>query len=124
VAEQRLRAKLREKSPSEPWVEAQFIEITEFDERGDAIVRQIHNPRLFPPGGDQTAMVRCRVCGIFTPPNAMEDGVCLDHREGDDWGPSPSAQAIFALRYWNLRIDKAELLPESIAELQLEMRKR
>src|SRR6185437_7859436 len=123
MAETRLRAKLRANSPSEPWVEAQFIEVTEYDARGDAIVQQVHDPRVFPPGGDQTAMVRCRLCGIFTPPHAMEDGACLDHREPDNWGQSPSAQAIYAIGYWNLRIGETELLPESVAELQLEMRK-
>ena len=121
LAEARLRDELRRRSPSEPWVEAQFVSVSETDEHGHPIVRRIHDTSVFPPGGARTAMVRCRVCGIFTPPPAMEEGMCLDHSDSDIWGPSPSAAAIRALQYRNLRLPKMELLPDSAEALLMEI---
>src|SRR4051794_28644413 len=88
--EARLRKQLRRTAPSEPWVEAQFKEVGDVDARGRPIVCRYHDPHVFPPGGADTAMVRCPRCGVFTPPNAIENGACLDHASHDGWGPSPS----------------------------------
>jgi len=120
-AERQLRDELRKHAPSEPWVEAQWIAVVERDERGHAVVRRVHDPTVFPPGGTQTAMIRCPECSIFNPPIAFENGLCLDHVEEGTWGPSPSAVAIRALQWRNLRLTESELPPESIAALREEI---
>ncbi|HET6248443.1 MAG TPA: hypothetical protein VFE47_12145 [Tepidisphaeraceae bacterium] len=119
--ERRLRQLLRQKSPSEPWVEAQFVEICEKDSRGELVVRRMHDPAKFPPGGNRTKMVRCKICGILTPPNAMEDGSCLDHREVADWGQSPSAEAIRRIQFYFLKLTPLEMEPESTEALVQEI---
>ena len=121
LAEARLRDALRRQSPSEPWVEAQFVQILETDEQGLPVVRRKHDTTIFPPGGPRTAMVRCKACGIFTPPTAMEDSLCLDHGDHEHWGPSPSAVAIRGLQYRNLRLPETDLPPDSTAALQREI---
>jgi hypothetical protein len=78
----------------------------------------LHDPTVFPPGGAETAMVRCAECGIFNPPIAMESGNCLDHREETGWGPSPSAVAIRMAQYYFERIEKMRLKSEKIEVLQ------
>ena len=123
LAQARLAETLRRVAPSEPWVDAQFIDVVEIDERGERVVRRAHDPSVFPPGGAQTAMVRCPQCGVITPPNAFENGICLDDADHGNWGPSPSAQAIAALQYRNLRLVEAELPPESLSALQAEIRR-
>ncbi|MDB5357954.1 MAG: hypothetical protein JWN24_4407 [Phycisphaerales bacterium] len=121
LQENRLREKLRLEAPSEPWVDAQFHEVCDSDERGRVTVRRRHDPAVFPPGGAGTAMVRCPACGVLTPPVALEGGLCLDHAEHDSWGESPSAQAIRGLQLRNLRMDEAPLEPESQEALQKEV---
>jgi len=120
LAEARLRRSLRRAAPSEPWVDAQFISVVEHDGRGEHL-RRVHDPRVFPPGGAQTAMKRCPRCGVFTPPSAFEAGVCLDHAEHGNWGRSPSAVAIAALQHLNLRLIDPPLPSESMAALRAEI---
>ena len=121
--ESRLKARLRRRAPSEPWVDAQFRTVEETDSRGRPIARRLHDPSVFPPGGARTAMVRCPVCDVFTPPQTIEEGQCMDHADHAGWGPSPSAQAIWALQYYHTRIDGLELAPESPAALRKEIRR-
>ncbi len=120
--EQRLRRALRKKTPSEPWIDAQFIEVVEWDDRGGAIVRRAHDPKVFPPGGEKTRMLRCKICSIFNPPNAMENGACMDHHDGGNWGASPSAVAIEKLRYRFKDLEPLELASEVVEDLQVEIR--
>jgi hypothetical protein len=119
--EQKLKAKLRRTTCSEPWVEAQIRGTVAIDARGKLFLRRYHDPHVFPPGGSQTAMCRCAVCRVWTPPQALEDGVCLDHHEPLGWGPSPSALAIAAHEFFNMRTPPLELAPESTAELEMEI---
>lgn len=121
LQESRLRERLRLEAPSEPWVDAQFYDVCDSDERQTVVVRRRHNPDVFPPGGDLTVMVRCPACGVFTPPVALEGGLCLDHAEHGCWGESPSAQAIRGLQLRNLRMDEVPLKPESLTALQKEV---
>lgn len=123
LEEARLRRRLRRQAPSEPWVDVQFRNIQGMDEQGRPLVKRIHDPRLFPPGGARTAMVRCPECGAYMPPMAFENGVCLDHAEQGNWGPSPSAQAIHALQFRNLRMSEVELAPESTHALRREIQR-
>jgi hypothetical protein len=120
LAEARLRRSLRRTAPSEPWVDAQFVSVVEHDGRGEHI-RRVHDARVFPPGGAQTAMRRCPRCGVFTPPAAFEAGVCLDHAEHGNWGRSPSAVAIAALQHLNLRLIDPPLPSESVTALRAEI---
>jgi hypothetical protein len=114
IEESRLRDVLRGQSPSEYWVDVQFVEVRRLDDRMREVVRRIHDPSAFPPGGANTAMIRCPICGIFTPSPGMEEGACLDHCRHSHWGPSPSAVAIRAMQYFHVRVGNAcELLPES-----------
>jgi hypothetical protein len=119
--ELQLKAKLRKRSPSEPWVEAQVQTATDTDADGSAIVYRYHDPHAFPPGGSATAMVRCPACGIFVPPNSIEHGKCLDHAHHTGWGPSPSALAIAALQRRNIRLRDLDLLPDDPESLQQEI---
>lgn len=120
--EQRLKQYLRRRSPSEPWVEAQIRSSVEMDEQGQTVIRRTHDRHAFPPGGAQTAMVRCAACRIFTPPQTLEHGNCLDHGDHRGWGPSPSAVAIRAHEFYQVRIPQIELEPESTEELKREIR--
>jgi hypothetical protein len=119
--EQRLKERLRKSAPSEPWVEAQIKAIEDVTEDGTAIIYRYHDPCVFPPGGQQTAMVRCPKCGVFTPPNTIEHGACLDHACHDGWGPSPSAVAITKAAQRKLRNTQLELLPEDTRSLRNEI---
>ena len=121
--ERRIREKLRSRVPSEPWLDAQFFQRVERGQRGEWVVCRVHDPRLFPPGGAQTLMVRCPECLVFNPPMAFENGVCLDHADDAAWGPSPSAVAIRALQWRNLRITETELPPESTRALREEIKR-
>lgn len=123
LQEQRLRQQLRRSAPSEPWVDAQFKTFEDADERGEPVICRCHDPRAFPPGGKHTAMIRCPACGVWTPPNALEQDICLDHSDHEGWGPSPSAVAIRGLQYYHLRIEESELPPETITALKGEIRK-
>jgi hypothetical protein len=119
-----LKDKLRPHTCSEPWVEAQFISANDTDKHGRPILYRYHDARIYPPGGPATAMVRCKVCGVFNPSNAMEDGQCLDHAdevEHGGWGPSPSALAIGALQMRNLRLEVLTLEPEDAVSLRQEI---
>jgi hypothetical protein len=118
----RLKARLRAASPSEPWVDAQFGTVVDEDEAGRQIIYHFHDPRVFPPGGADTAMIRCPECGILMPPNAFEDGRCLDHATHTGWGPSPSALAIAALERRHLALQFAPLEPEDAVSLRREIR--
>src|SRR5947209_6173314 len=79
IEEDRLRQALRRAAPSEPWVEEQIKSFEDTDRRGKPIVYRYHDPSVFPPGGAETKMVRCPACKVLNPPNAMENGLCLDH---------------------------------------------
>lgn len=118
-----LKAKLRLTTPSEPWVEAQIQTVVDQDTDGSSIVYRYRDPHAFPPGQEQTLMVRCRECEIFNPPNTIEHGNCLDHARHEGWGPSPSALAIAALRRYYLELEDLELLPEDAKSLQREIEK-
>lgn len=122
--ERRFRARLRKHCPSEPWVEAQFVAVAKVDVKGHPFVRYIFLRGVFPPGGNKTAMVRCKKCGILTPPVAMEGGICLDHGVSGDWGPSPSAMAIERLRHYHENISKVTLRTEDEEALKAEIRRR
>jgi hypothetical protein len=123
LAEAQLRRMLRRSVPSEPWVDAQFKNLAGVDDRGAPLIRRIYDPQAFPPGGADTAMIRCPRCGVLTPPVAFERGICLDHAEHSPWGPSPSAIAIAALQHRNLRLADTPLPPESVAALRAEIRR-
>jgi hypothetical protein len=123
LAEDRLRVRLRRTAPSEPWVEAQIVTFEDADSRGEPIICRAFDGRVFPPGGRRTAMRRCRLCGRFTPPGAMEAGQCLDHAEDGNWPPSPSAVAIQALQHYNLKMEEPPLPPESTTALKREIRR-
>ncbi len=69
--ESRLRRHLRQKAPSEPWIDAQFRTLTDTTPAGQPITCRLHEPHLFPPGGPKTAMKYCRSCGRYTPPNSL-----------------------------------------------------
>lgn len=120
-AELLLKQVLRQTAPSEPWVEAQIKSSVDVTSDGVPIVYRYHDTRAFPPGGPATRMVRCPKCGVFTPPNTMEHGACLDHARHQGWTPSPSAVAIRRLQMLNLRIESTELPPEDIASLRREI---
>lgn len=119
--EQRLKEQLRPSLCSEPWLEAQFKSADDVDEAGTPILYRYHDPHVFPPGGAKTAMVRCPLCGILVPPNTIEHDACLDHAPHDGWGPSPSAVAIRALQWFNLRMEDPELPPEDVESLRAEI---
>jgi hypothetical protein len=123
LAEAQLRRLLRRSAPSEPWVDAQFKNMAGVDDRGATLVRRVFDPQAFPPGGAETAMIRCPRCGVMTPPVAFERGICLDHAEHSSWGRSPSALAIAALQYRNLRLADPPLPPESVAALRAEIQR-
>ena len=116
VEEDRLRAALRRRSPSEPWVEAQIVEVRQMGERGEIIVRRIRRSLGISAGRPSHRNDRFAICRIFTPPTAMEDDACLDHREDGNWGPSPFAVTIRA-EYYNLELVESELPPESQSSL-------
>jgi hypothetical protein len=119
--EARLREKLRTTAPSEPWVEAQIKSSLDIHPNGCAYVYRYLDPTVFPPGGRETKMVRCPICNIFNPPNAFEDGQCLDHPNFDAWGPSPSALAIQKLQIFHGHDEYTELKPEDYRSLQREI---
>lgn len=123
LAESRLRRTLRRKVPSEPWLDAQFRSVSSRDARGEEVVQRLHDPTVFPPGGAKTGMVRCTCCGIFTPASAFEHDICLDHADHSAWCRSPSAIAIEALQYRNLRLAETPLPAESRSALRAEIRR-
>lgn len=119
--ERALKRRLRKQSPSEPWVEAQIVDATDVDASGGAIHYRYHDTKVFPPGQQKTAMVRCPTCGIFMPPNAFEGGQCLDHAKHEGWGPSPSARAIQGLERLNGVMEERRLKREDIPSLKREI---
>jgi hypothetical protein len=99
VNESRLRAKLRRRCCSEPWVDDQIRTVTDRSPEGEQIVYRFFNPHVFPPGGHASGMRWCRACGRFTPgpavhlvesrerrfgPVVYATLVCDDCRIGDD----------------------------------------
>lgn len=121
--EDRLKRRLRRRTCSEPWVEAQIKTCHDVDQNGTEIIYRYHDPHVYPPGGAKTAMIRCPACGAFNPPNAIEHGRCLDHADHRGWGPSPSAVAIQGLQRFNLRMEEPELPPEDVKSLRKEIRR-
>lgn len=121
--EELLKQQLRLTTPSEPWVEAQIHTVVDQDTDGSAIIYRYRDPHAFPPGGQETLMVRCRHCQVFTPPIAMENGECLDHVEHTGWGPSPSAIAIAALRKYHLEMQEVKLPPDDSKSLRREIQR-
>jgi len=120
--EQDLKRKLRQTAPSEPWVEAQIKSAHDIQEGGGEILYRYHDPHVFPPGGAKTKMKRCPRCGVFTPPNAFEQAICLDCADhADGWGPSPSAVAIERLRMLRFEIPQRRLRGEDTESLLLEI---
>lgn len=119
--ENRLKAALRPRMPSEPWVEAQFVSACDVAEDGTPILYRYHDPHVFPPGGAETAMRRCRECGVLMPPHILSQGRCIDHADHTGWGPSPSAIAIRALQRFNLRLEVEELPAEDVVSLRQEI---
>jgi hypothetical protein len=116
-----LKRKLRKICPSEPWVEAQINIATDKDRWGQPIRYRYHDVHVFPPGGEQTKMIRCPACGIFNPPNAFEHGKCLDHARHEGWGPSNLASTIAALARRRRRRRGVKLEPEDAASLREEI---
>jgi hypothetical protein len=116
-----LKRRLRKTSPSEPWVEAQIGTMQDTDKSGRPIRYRYHDVRAFPPGGEQTRMIRCPACGIFVPPNAFEHGVCLDHARHEGWGLSASAVAIDDLLRRRRRRKSIRLEPEDATSLKAEI---
>jgi len=121
--ERALKDRLRKKSPSEPWVEAQFTTTLDTDPIGRPILYRYHDPHVFPPGGENTLMIRCPECGILMPPNAFEKGKCLDHAPHRGWGPSPSAVAIRTMERLNGNMEDCPLEPEDTTSLRAEIDK-
>lgn len=119
--EQRLKDQLRPSVCSEPWLEAQFKSANDTDETGLPILYRYRDPHVFPPGGSNTGMLRCPLCGVLVPPNTFEHDACLDHARHDGWGASPSAVAIRGLQMFNLRMEDLELAPEDTASLRKEI---
>ncbi len=123
--ESRLREKLRTCCPSSPWIDAQFTSTVFTDDQGLKVICRQHDPSVFPPGQEKTLMVRCPVCGIFTPPYAFERGICLDDLGPQShlgWGRSPSALAIQRLRTRHAELIDLPLEPESTEALRREIR--
>jgi hypothetical protein len=120
-AERALKRRLRRSSPSEPWVEAQIVVVDDIDADGRRIHYRLHDASVFPPGKEETLMVRCSECGVYNPPNAMERGRCLDHARHKGWGRSISAKAIQALDRYRVGLEFLPLAPEDIKSLQLEI---
>lgn len=134
--ETRMREKLRLTAPSEPWVDHQIKGYEDIGPDGEPIVYRFFDARAFPPPADTTPMVTCPLCGHTVPPNSIErpvgrdgieiDGRCLDCRAQhihEAHGASPSALAIMTIQYRNLRLDEIKLEPESVGELQDEIRR-
>lgn len=119
--EARLKEKLRTTTPSEPWVEEQIKSALDLTPTGTAYVYRYHDPAAFPPGGDQTAMVRCPTCNVFTPPHSFEADECLDHADFDAWGPSPSALAIQRLQIFHGKDIYTDLPPDDYRSLEREI---
>lgn len=79
-SEQEAEAKLRLRGsprvpgivPSEPWIDACFGYLTDRAPDGSLIEYRTFREENFPPGGEETAMVRCALCGRMTPPNSIE----------------------------------------------------
>jgi hypothetical protein len=116
-----LKRRLRNSSPSEPWVEAQIVAVEDIDADGERIRYRLHDASVFPPGQKNTLMVRCSECGIYNPPNAMEHGRCLDHARHKGWGRSISAKAIQAMQRKRSGLQFCALAPEDIKSLMLEI---
>jgi hypothetical protein len=141
--EEKIKARLRRRLPSEAWVDATFFAAEEIGPDGEAIVYTFHNAKAFPPGGRDTKMVTCPHCLRVVPPIHLEafkvgerpDGrekidepseLCADHKEErfqDAWGESPSARAIQQLQHLNLRIEERKLPAESRAALRREIKR-
>jgi len=119
--EQQLKRRLRRTAPSEPWVEAQIVAVKDVDPDGHAIHYILHDPSVFPPGGSQTRMIRCRKCGIYNPPNATEGGCCLDHAGHKGWGPSRSAREIRKMQRLKAGLKFTPLPREDVEGLMLEI---
>lgn len=58
--------------PSEPWIDACFGYLTDRAPDGSLIEYRIFKEDNFPPGGEETKMVCCRICGRTVPPNSIE----------------------------------------------------
>ncbi len=130
AAERQLRNKLRTRCPSAPWIDAQFKSAESIDDRGREVSCRYHDPSVFPPGGAKTLMVRCPGCCIFTPPNAMDGGICLDCQPAVTpmephlgWGKSPSALSIERLQYYRGKELSLPLEPESTDDLRREIQR-
>jgi hypothetical protein len=118
--ERQLKANLRKRTCSEPWVEAQIKTFADVTADGVPVVYCYHDPHAYPPGRENTKMVRCPKCHIFNPPNTIEHGACLDHASHDGWGPSPSAVAIQQFIALNLS-SEVQLEPEDVVSLRREI---
>src|SRR5580658_893342 len=91
VDEHRLRCRLRQSAPSEPWVDAQIKTLHDRAPGGQEILHRFFDPHQFPPGGRAaTAMRWCRHCGRYTPPNC----ICLIEHRHTHSGPIISATLI------------------------------
>jgi hypothetical protein len=126
VEEERLKARLRQHFPSEPWIEHTVKRFEDVKADGQVIVYRFHDAKAFPPAGDHVRMVRCPECGRTVPPNSLEHGVCLDHastRTHESYGSSPSAHAILTLQHRNLRIEGVKLKRESTKALKREIQR-
>jgi hypothetical protein len=78
LEEHRLRRRLRQAAPSEPWVDAQIKTLHDRAPGGDPIAYRFHDPQSFPPGGPKLTPMRwCHHCGRYTPPNSIH---LLEHR--------------------------------------------
>jgi hypothetical protein len=58
--------------PSEPWIDACFGYLTDRAPDGSLIEYRTFREECFPPGGDETAMTVCPICGRTVPPNSIE----------------------------------------------------
>lgn len=120
--------------PSEAWVDTHFTEIQDIDADGLPIIVRVfyRGAKESPLNGAATAMVRCAICGHLCPPEALEGGVCMDHRPEqvqDAYGSSPSAAVIQEFRAMNRdpqeakKIERARLKPESKSALRREIKR-
>ena len=126
MEEERLKARLRQTFPSEPWIDHTVKRFEDIKADGETIVYRFHDAKAFPPAADTTPMLVCPECGRTVPANSMEGGRCMDHQPArlhNAYGSSPSAAAIRQLQHWNLRAEKLRMEPESKRALQREIRR-
>lgn len=101
---------------SAPWVDAQFVAVSDNGPDGEAITIRYRDPHVYPPASDTSPMKKCRVCGVFTPANCIgSSGICLDcfccarPKAAARYGTSVSGLAFQHIAAEHLRIREGRL---------------